>query len=405
MRPILMAGVLCLLCSTRAAAQGWTAPDPANEPWKDAKLNVGPFFMAPSFEVKNVGIDNNVFRDPAFPRQDLTATMAVASIFGAHVKTFSLAVTQDNEYIWYRRYTSERSIDGGLRAIVQLRLAPIRPWITWSKSNSHDRSGYEIDARAGHQTPALEAGSDFNFGMRTGATVSFSQRSLTYSEGEFFDNVDLKAALDNRTTFAHADGHWKYTEFTDLEGGVEYSRMRFVTNSPRDADTISYFGGFTSHGDAAVVGSLTLGYKSQKHSNPGVPDFRGLVASGSLTTIVKDRVRFAFVGDRDINYSYEDQFPFYVQQGTGVTVTLRLSTRFDIIASAKGEWLNYSQVIGDPTAPRTDRATVAGIGFLYTMGGSGSHFGLTFEQADRVSPIPRKNYSNGRVLSNIKFSF
>ena len=390
-----------------AAAQGWRAPDPT-EPWTAATLKFGPFFVAPSFDVRNVGIDNNVFRDRATPRQDLTATMAVSTIFGAHIRAFSLMVTQDNRYIWFRRYTSERSIDGGLRAIAELRLASMRPWITWAKPKSHDRTGYEIDARAGHETPMWEAGSDFNFGLRTGVTVSFSNQRQVYEEDQFYDGVDLKHVLDNRTAFAHVNGKWQYSDYTDMVAGVEWTRNQFVHDPIRNADTVSYFGGFQSHGDAPILGRAQVGYKRQRHEDPNVPDFRGLVGGAALSTVVFDRLKLDLDGDRDLNYSYDDTFPFYVQQGGGLTVTGRLSTRFDVIVSSRAEWLQYSQNFIDndqPVAARTDRATVMGLGFMYTMGGNNSHFGLTLERADRVSPIARKNYRNNRVLTNIKFSF
>lgn len=393
----------------RAAAQGWTSPDPNSAPWETATLKVGPLFVAPSFEVRNIGIDNNVFRDPRIPRTDLTATLAVATVFGAHVKAFSLTVTQDNRYVWFRRYTSERSIDGGLRGLAELRLQRIRPWIALAKARTHERLGYEVDTRAGRSTPSFDVGTDFTFGLRTGVTVALSRQRTTFEEGEFFDGVDLKKAFDNRYSFGHVNGRWQYSEYTDLTGGVEWSRTEFVLDPLRSANTMSYLGGFQSRGDAPIQGRLHVGYKAQRHDDPSVPDFRGLVLGATLATVAFDRVRLEVTGDRDVNYSYEENFSFYVQQGGGLAITGRLSTRFDLLASLKTEWLHYSETFrsgGLLLSKRIDLATVAGVGFVYSAGGAaGSHFGLTYEIARRDSPLPNKNFRNNRVLTNIKFSF
>lgn len=409
-RAAIGACALCLLLGGQAAAQGWAAPDPTTDPWNTAKLKIGPFFVSPSFDLRNVGVDNNVFRDEANRRQDLTATIAVATIFGARVKAFSLIVTQDNRYVWFRRYTSERAIDGGLKGIAELRLQNLRPWITVSKMRSTDRAGYEVDARAARSTPNFEAGVDVNFGMRTGLTASFSRQRTEYEEGEAFDGVDLKKTLDNEQTFVHVNGKWQYSEFTDLTAGFEWTRHEFLLDPLRSGDTVAYLVGFQSRGDAPIVGRLEGGYKTQRHDNPAVPDFAGLVLGGTVTTVAFDRVKLDLTADRDVHFSYDNDFPFFVQQGAGVTLTGRVSTRLDLIGSARGEWLRYSETFksaGLPLASRTDLATVLGIGFLYSVGGigTGSHFGLTFERAERTSPLPHKTYRNDRVLTNLKFSF
>ena len=392
-----------------AAAQGWTPPDPSSDPWNTAKLKIGPFFMAPSFDLRDVGIDNNVFRTETNPRQDLTATFSVKTLFGVHLRAFNFRVTQENRYLWFRRYTSERSIDGGLSAIAEVRGQRMRPWLSLSKMKSTERSGYEIDTRASRTTPDFETGLDFSFGLRTGLTASYKDTRTEYDEFQTYAGVDLKEALDNRTTFAHVNARWAYTEYTDILGALEWSRNRFTYNPLRSGVTRAYMGGFQSHGDSPVTGRAQVGYKIQQHDDPAVPDFTGVVFAASVTTIIMDRVKLDAIGDRDIQFSYDDHYPFYVQQGGGLTLTGRIDPRLDLIGSARSEWLHYSETYlsaGLPLKSRTDLATVFGAGFLYSVGGpGGSHFGLTFERAQRRSPLPGKTYRNDRVLTNLKFSF
>ncbi len=183
------------------------------------------------------------------------------------------------------------------------------------------------------------------------------------------------------------------------------TRDKFTTDHLRDGQTLWYFVGFRTHAAAALPGYFNIGIKEQRHTDPTVPNFRGLVMGSAVTVIAADRVKLDLTGRRDIAYSYDNAFPFYIEQGGGVTATGRLSTRFDVIAGAREEWLEYRQTVGTPVAPRTDRTLVTDIGFLYTMGGGASHFGLTLEQTRRKSPLAQKNYRTRQVLSNVKFSF
>jgi hypothetical protein len=84
-RAILMTVGLVLGLVASAAAQGWTEPNPSADPWEKASMKLGPVFLAPKFELQNLGVDNNVFRDETNPKQDLTGTIDVATIFGAHM--------------------------------------------------------------------------------------------------------------------------------------------------------------------------------------------------------------------------------------------------------------------------------------------------------------------------------
>jgi hypothetical protein len=409
LRRLLLVSSLLIALPLTAAAQG---PDPKDEPWTRAKLNLGGFFIAPSFMFRDVGIDDNVFRDSFKPRKDLTATVAVSSIFGFHTRALLVTLTQDNSYLWFRRYRSERSIDGGLRGAMELRFASFRPWIRWKKQTSHDRSGIEIDARAGRTTPAIDGGMDFKFGFRTGASFAVRRDSLTYSEGETevgqFGVFDLATELDRKSLNLTASGKWRYSDYTELIGGVEFTRDQFRREITRDNDSYFYFGGFHGGGEGApLVGELRVGYKEQRHTDRTIKDFKGLAMSGDITTTLLDHIRLTLKANRDVGYSYDNVFPFYLQEGAGVNALFRISTRLDLLASYRQDFLRYRYVIGGPDRSRDEMGIVSTVGFIYNMGGGeGSHFGLTYEQAKRDAPgVERRNFKSSRVLSNLRFSF
>jgi hypothetical protein len=180
-----------------ASAQNWQPPDPKAEPWRDARLRLGPLFFNPTFQIKDLGVDDNVFNDtPGLERRDLTGTLSMASQAGLQVRKFLVTVDQANSYLWFRRYTSERSVDGSLKVTGQLRLGNLRPWASWQRAETHERGGYEIDVRAGRETPAWEVGTDIQLGWRLGVTGGYRKRELHYADGEKTqDGIDLRAAF------------------------------------------------------------------------------------------------------------------------------------------------------------------------------------------------------------------
>ncbi|MCC7186154.1 MAG: hypothetical protein IT185_07945, partial [Acidobacteria bacterium] len=147
--------ILLVFAVGPAAAQDYRRPDPKSEPWRDARLRLGPIFFNPNFQIRDVGRDDNVFNDAeGLERQDLTGTLSMTSLAGLQARAFLLTAEQANSYTWYRTYTSERSVDGALKILGQLRLGMIRPWAGWERAETHARGGFEIDARAGRETPS-----------------------------------------------------------------------------------------------------------------------------------------------------------------------------------------------------------------------------------------------------------
>lgn len=390
-----------------ASAQGWTPPDPKAEPWRDARLRLGPFFFNPTFQIKDFGVDDNVFNDvPGAERRDLTGTLAMNSQAGLQVKAFLLTADQANSYIWFRRYTSERSVDGALRLTGQLRLGVLRPWASWERAETHSRGGFEIDARAGRETPAWEVGTDLRLGWRLGATGSYRVRKLRYAEGEEFDGVDLREALDHKAEEFRGFGRLELTEFTHATAGVDYSRTRYTFTPIRDSDDRYYYAGVSSSADARLSLSLKAGWYEQKHTDPAVRGYRGLIANGSVGFILGDVMRVELAGDRGIGMSYEEIYPFYIEQGGSVRTTIRFTSYFDLKFDATGKWLRYKETVTEQDAPRLDRSAVLGGEFGYYLGGAtGTRLGIRYEYAERVSPVDFRNYARSRFYSDFRLSF
>jgi hypothetical protein len=390
-----------------ALAQEWQPPDPKAEPARDARLRLGPIFFNPTFRISDLGIDDNVFNDvEGNERQDLTGTLSMSSLVGVQARAFLLTAEQSNSYIWYRTYTSERSVDGSLKVVGQLRLGGIRPWAAWERVETHARGGFEIDARAGRDLPAWEVGTDIRLGWRMGVTGGYRKHEVKYAEGEFFDGVDLREALDHTSEDIRGYGRLLLTDVNDFVAGVERRKVRFRFSPIRDSDDYFYFAGFESAAEARIGLNLKVGWQEQRHVDPTVPGFKGVVGSGGVGFIVKDFMKVDVGGRRTINRSYEERFPYYLQEGGDVRSHIRFSQYFDIILDGRLDYLKYDTTVTGESVDRRDRTMVLGGEFGYFFGGAdGTRVGIRYEYATRRSPVDIKNYARSRFYSSFRLNF
>ena len=400
--------VIALWLSVPASAQSFRPPDPLARPWATAQMNMGPIYFAPTFELSGVGIDNNVFNDESNPRSDLTGTLGMRSLIGLHLgDVLVFQVTQANSYIYFRRYRSERSIDSGLNFVLEYRSRLFRPWVRFDKVKTSQRVGVEIDERAERKAPNFDFGADFNGAFRLGVSVAARRAKVRYKDDEVTsDLTNLSETLDNQSDAYQGLVRYQLTDLSDFLIGADYLRDRFSKSPIRDNDNHYYYAGIRMKEGAMFVGSATVGFRQQLHKDPTVPDFKGVTADISLSVVPSEFLRVELSGGRDLGYSYQEKYPYFVQQSGGATLTNRFSEHMDVVLSGRGSWLHYDDTIAGLKDPYTDRTMVFGIGTGYFVGGgNGKRLGILFERAQRTSPIAGRSYATNRLSTNYRFSF
>ncbi len=399
--------VAVLWLAVPASAQSFRPPDPAARPWSTAQMNIGPIYFAPTFELSGVGVDNNVFNDEANPKSDLTGTLGMRSLVGVHWGDLVvLQVTQSNSYVYFRRYSTERSVDSGLGATLEFRTPIFRPWVRWDKVKTSQRTGVEIDTRAERRTPNFDFGVDFTGAFRLGVSAAARRARLRYADSVVTpDGVNLSEALDNQSDAYQGLVRYQVTDLTDFIIGADFLRDRFSKSPIKDNDSYYVYTGLRTKQGATFVGSATVGFRQQKHNDPTVPDFKGPTANIDVAVVPSEFLKVQVSGGRDLGYSYLEKYPYFVQQDGGATITNRFSERMDVVASARGTWLVYGDTIDGSPSPRTDRTIVFGLGTGYFVGGSGMRLGILFERAQRISPVAGHSYVTNRFSTNYKFSF
>ena len=401
-----MIALLAAPAMTYAQTLPPTPAGPAEDPAETAKIKFGPLFMQPNFNFKNVGKDNNVFNDPSDPKTDWTGTVNMGMLAGLRYGPMRLTVKTSSDYVYYAHYREERSIDGNTRTQLELRTERLRPWIGMDRIKTHERTGFEIDARAGRKLPAYDAGVEWRPGFRLGTRLSAKKRKVRYEDLETFRGQDLSEALDADFEEGSLQLLYEISPLSSFRASAEMSRSRFTTATIRDADDKAVFIGIEGKKDAFIEGYVDVGWRERSPMTEGAPSYSGLVARASASFVLWDRVLVAFGGDRDIPWSFEQAYTFYVQQGAQANLTWKLHDRFEVVGSGRRYWLDYDDGITAGAVERTDTiySYGGGIGF-FIRGYPGTRLGVTLERQVRDSVLADRRYDTPRFFTNIGFSF
>ncbi len=403
--------VLAAFASAPAFARAQSLPPPPSggpppDPAETAKIKLGPLFMQPSFGFKNVGLDNNVFNEPADPKRDWAATLSLGTVAGLRYRASRLTVNTSTDYLYFAKYKSERSIDSNTRLQFEVRTPRIRPWIGMDRVKSHERLGLEIDARAGREMPSYDAGVEYKVGFRLGTRLIARQRKVDYLDEEEFRGVVLKNTLNAKYQEGAVQLLYELSPLSSMRTSIEFSRSNFETATRRDAKDFSVLLGIEGKQDAFIEGYIDVGWKERTPIDETAPAYSGLIARAAASFILWEQLRIAFAVDRDVPYSYEEFYTFYVQEGGASTVTWRPHQRLDLFVQGRGYYARYEQGLDERALLRTDKVYSYGAGFgFFIKGYPGTRVGLTAERAVRDSILADRRYDTPRIFTNIGFSF
>ena len=100
---------LALLRGAPALAQGGDGgPDTTK-----VRVRIGPLLMNPTISLTNLGVDHNVFNDPAnkLPKEDFTFTVTPATDFWVHLGPTWLSATLQEQINWYQKYLERADLE------------------------------------------------------------------------------------------------------------------------------------------------------------------------------------------------------------------------------------------------------------------------------------------------------
>ncbi len=197
------------------------------EPADRASVRVGPFQFSPRLSFTNMGIDYNVFNERTNPKRDFTFVAAPDLEIALNPGRLRLTYTSGAEFVYFREFTSERSVNRRFGGTADLDLTMLKPFATMSFAHTSARPNAEIDVRARHHPRVFTAGTRLKLATRSEMVFTVREARDTYDEGLAFRGVELARTLDQNTRSYDTAFNVALTPFTTVGLVVSKERETF----------------------------------------------------------------------------------------------------------------------------------------------------------------------------------
>lgn len=393
--------IMTCVCTwaSRAGAQS-AGPDPGAA---RARVQFGPLGLTPSVALTNLGIDTNVFNDVDDPKGDFTFAVSPQVDASLRMRRARLQVMARSNLVYFHHYSSERSADTAIDSKLEFRGTRITPWVGASVSSGRQRFGYEIDLRFRRVTGDVGAGVEARLTGRTRVLASAHRTHYEHDADAVFLGASLQEVLNRQSESIGLDLRYDLTPLTTFVASTQTIRDGFEFIPSRNTNSVRIETGFDLTPFALISGRGRVGYRAL-NGHGTTPDYSGLVASVAVGSTIKGRTHLDVATERDVNYSIEFAYPYFLLTGATAVVTPRLTQRWDTQGRIGVQRLAYRGVegISDLLRNRIDRLRMIGVGVGYRMGRD-MRIGFNVDRERRESPVQRRDYLGYRTGISVTY--
>jgi hypothetical protein len=370
-------------------------PDPPIPP---GTLVLGPVQITPSILLKDMGLDENVFNDPVDPKRDFTLTLAPSAQVRFRMRRLRLAYLTSTEYVYYRKYATERGTNTSSSVRMDLDLGLLKPYGTVSGLNSKARLNTEVDERARHRDLSYGAGIALKVASRTHLLINGAQTTVAFEPDAEFRGIELDRSFDGRRRGIDVGISLALTPLTTFGVALAREEQRFDRSPERDSTSWRVTPGFTFSPTGVLTGSASVGYRRFQPVSPTVPEYSGLVSAVTVGATLYGRHQLQVLFSRDVQYSYETANAYYVGTGGSMTWTLSVVGPIDVRGTAGRIVMDYSRL--DAQAGHDTTSTYGGgLGYRFS---SRARLGVNAEWSRRDSNrSAERGYRNHRIFAGL----
>jgi len=323
--------------SSTAFAQGGTTA---------GRFVTGPMVWTPTFQLREAGVDSNVFNTPLNPKQDVSgnASARVNSILTLGL--LQASTLGGVEYTYFERYKNQRGLNRNVSTHLEFPVSRFSPDVTVTWNHVKERPNNEIDTRAPRNDLAYTAGIQTKVTSRIDVMATAGMLKTSYETGFTFRDVEIARQLNRKTVSATATMRMALTPLTSLaiDGTASHDEFPFKPESATDNGRIGAHLEFAP--DAIIRGSATVGYHQMRPyhrqvANTAAGAFAGLASSVDLAYTLLSVTRLSGRFARDSSYSINTNQPFYVSTGGGLEILQMLFGPVDLDVRGSREKLNY----------------------------------------------------------------
>ena len=295
---------------------------------RDARWRFGPFHIASSFQIRNIGYDSNIYQMPEDlnPVSDYTANVSLPSKIYLNYRNglvLSLAVVP--EYAFYASQKQERSFNYSL--LPELRVRLFRGIVLsggYEYDKSRRRPTSEFDIRALEKSNTLRGSVFIETARLTAFGLSGSIRELKYEDIYAPEEENSLSRSLNRQE-SRADLEFYYRIYSDtllfLDGGYTEYDFQYPSSYYRNSYSFQFYSGLRFPLLGRIRGTVTLGYKSLVPRMKNLEGFSGLVGDTSFSLRLS-RLIFRVLYRRDCYFSFWQENLYFVEGlwGAGLSV-------------------------------------------------------------------------------------
>lgn len=363
--------------------------------------------MNPTISLSNLGIDDNVFNDPATeaPKRDFTATVTPQTDFWLRLgRTWFNGIVKE-DIVWFQEYKTERSANTSytLGWRVPLTRVSFNATANWLKTR--ERPGFEIDARSPRRQHTYGLAGELRALSKTYVGVRGEWTGVDFDQTAFFRGTNLHDELNRKTMATGLTLRHEVTPLTSVTFNADRQEDRFKQSPLRDSDSTSFSAGILFDPFALIQGNATFGYRSFEPRSPDVPAYKGSTVGVNLTYTLAGATRIGLQATRDVQYSYERNQPYYLLTGVGFTLAQQVFGPVDVVARLSSQRLEYRNRAGAQVVEpdRTDRSRSYGAGVGYRFGQV--RLAVNVDKQRRTSPIERHSYEGVKVGTSMTYGF
>lgn len=400
---------LALLRPEGAAAQSSVGGGPLTATLPDVEptigvLTIGRVRFAPGLTVREIGWDSNVFDEPEeqAPKEDWVAAVQPDVSAFTRLRFLRVSAYAGSELTYYKTYDSERSVGHNVRGRADFMFSRFRPFIGAGQLETRTRPNGEVDTRADRREDELSGGLAFDLSS-TSLVYGASSRTSNLYEDAFEDGVNLGDTLTRDGTSYEAGLKTDLTPLLSMQLAAAYRTDDFTFQPIRNTQSWSGTATFRIAPEAVVSGVVVAGYRDMNFVDPELDSFKGFIGTASLLYSFLEVARLSLALTRGVEFSFDTDEAYYVQQSATLAYTHRLFGAID--AQVLGSRSAFAYDARPRLPAHTDLYDIAGGSVGYNLRNR-TRIALNYEYARRRSPtFADRNYERRRAFLSWQFAF
>jgi hypothetical protein len=380
----------------------------AQEPAKEGRFITGPLAWTPMLELRDAGVDSNVFNTPTDPKEDATAS--ARSHVDSVLTLGLLRATTDGslEYNYFERYTSQRGLNRRVATHVEIPALRFSPNVSASWARLKERSGNEIDIRTPHTDLAYTGGIQARLTSALSIIATAGREKSTYDPGVTFHDVDIARQLNRETILAKVTARLALTPLTSfsIDATAAHDGFPFRPAAATDSGRVDARVDFAP--DAVIHGAASIGYHSiqpyyRRTARSTAAAYSGIASSVDLGYTLLGITRFNAHFSRDANYSLYLNQPYYLSTAAGLQILQRLFGPVDLDLRGNVETLDYPETEAEAAHLDTAESLAGGLSIRVSRQ---AVLSLLYDNSERRSALGDEfGYQRRRILTTITYGF